>query len=608
MPLSASTHSDRTARLEFAISMATLGDLITRAALEELAGTAAYRRGEEYFSAGVVERLLATDDRVAARVEGTEIYRVELRRADDGELGYDCTCPRAGDGYFCKHCVAVGLAWLAEQAGKGRTVAGKARRSNLKPAWDGIRAYLTRQKPEALIELLLDAAQRDDRLYRSLSLNAERAGGDGTAAKAFRKAIDDVVRVRDFIDWRQARAFAANVEEVVDSLEELLKPDAAAALVDLCEYAIERLENSLQQIDDSNGETGAIVQRLGELHLKACSMARPEPCALAERLFRFEMTLPFGLCPFDTATYEGPLRKPGLRRFRELAETEWQKLKPLTARETYDGRRSRITHIMERLAEADGNMAELAAIKARDLSSSYRYLDVAETWVRAKRPDEALKWAERGLKAFRERPDNRLRDFLVAAYLDRGRNDEALQLTWIQFEDEPRLQHFKKLRDVAGKLGVWPAQRTRALSLVAQVTARAAAATNKWKPKPSKPDQSLRVEIALWEQDLDAAWTAAHEGSCNRHLLLDLAGKLEKLRTADAVSLYRRVVPSIVGQTNNNAYAEAIKVIQRAGNLMRVRGEARQFSDYLAELHVEFKAKRNFIKMLDGIARESTKG
>jgi uncharacterized Zn finger protein len=59
-----------------------------------------------------------------------------------------------------------------------------------------------------------------------------------------------------------------------------------------------------------------------------------------------------------------------------------------------------------------------------------------------------------------------------------------------------------------------------------------------------------------------------------------------------------------VGQTNNNAYAEAIKVIRKAAKLMKSRDGARQLSDYLAELHVQFKAKRNFIRMLDGIARE----
>lgn len=63
-------------------------------------------------------------------------------------------------------------------------------------------------------------------------------------------------------------------------------------LIDLAEYAIERVENSLEDVDDSNDEIGDVVYRLGELHLKACTTAPPGSAGLAERLFRFETTLP----------------------------------------------------------------------------------------------------------------------------------------------------------------------------------------------------------------------------------------------------------------------------------------------------------------------------
>jgi uncharacterized Zn finger protein len=367
--------------------------LISRATLEDLAGTAAFQRGDEYFSVGAVGRLRATDDKVTAKVEGTATYQVELRD-DDGDLAYDCTCPRAADGYFCKHCVAVGLAWLAERAAETKPKAGKAKRRD---PWRDIKEYLTTQAPETLIELLLDVAQRDDRLYQSLLLKAERTGGGGgNVAKAFRRAIDGATRIHGFVDWREVGTFAGNIDQVADSLAELLKPDTAATLVELAEYAIERVENSLEQVDDSNGEIGGIVYRLGELHLKACTMGKPDPADLAERLFRFETTLPFGLCSFDAATYKTPLGKAGLRRYRELAEAEWRKLKPRDAKDSYDAHRSRITGIMERLAEASGDVEELVAIKAQDLSSCSRYLGIAEILAKAKQPDKALEWAERG--------------------------------------------------------------------------------------------------------------------------------------------------------------------------------------------------------------------
>ncbi|HJX18866.1 MAG TPA: SWIM zinc finger family protein [Acidiferrobacterales bacterium] len=303
--------------------------LITHAVLEGLAGGSAFRRGEEYFSAGAVERLRAADDKISARVEGTEIYQVELRD-NDGDLAYDCTCPRAADGYFCKHCVAVGLAWLAENSAAPKSGAASGKQKRRDP-WRDIKGYLSTQPPEALTDLLLDVAERDDRLYQSLLLKAERTGG-GNAAKAFRRAIDGATRMHNYVDWREVGAFAGNIDQVANSLAELLKPGTAAMLVELAEYAIERVENSLEQVDDSNGEIGDIVYRLGELHLKACTMARPEPAGLAERLFRFETTLPFSLCSFDASTYRAALGKQGLRRYRELAEAEWHKLKPRTRR------------------------------------------------------------------------------------------------------------------------------------------------------------------------------------------------------------------------------------------------------------------------------------
>ncbi|WP_298158065.1 DUF6880 family protein [Ferrovum sp.] len=483
------------------------------------------------------------------------------------------------------------------------TVSGKKKRSD---PWRDIREYLTAQSPEVLVNLLLDVAQRDDRLYRSLLLKAEPTGaGGGNVVKVFQRAIDGATSIHGFVDWREVGTFARNIEQVADSLAELLKPDTAAMLVELAEYAIERIENSLEQVDDSNGEVSDIAHRLGELHLKACTMARPEPTGLAERLFRFESTLPFGMCNFDAATYRAALGKEGLRLYRELAEAAWRKLKPRDAKGSYDAHRDRITRIMERLAEASGDVEELVAIKSHDLSSSYHYLGIAEIWTKAKQHDKALEWAERGLKAFPERPDNRLRDFLVEAYLKRKRNDEALQLTWIQFGERPILEHYKKLHDVAGKLGLWPEQRNRALAWVAEVIAREANTTSRWKPKPSAPNTTLRVEIALWENDLDAAWESIHEGSCDRSLLIALAGKLESSRPDGAISLYRRVVPAIVEQTNNTAYEEAIRLIRKVGGLMKALNQLRSFGDYLTELRIQFKPKRNFIKLLDGVARSA---
>jgi hypothetical protein len=323
--------------------------------------------------------------------------------------------------------VAVGFAWLAECDG-GDVPKAKSGRKTRSDPWCVIREYLERQSPATLIDLLMEAAHRDDRTFESLRLKAERTGGSACAIAAFCGAIDRATNIAGFVDWHGAGGFSGGLDELANSLAELLKPDSAAMLVELAEYAVDRIENSLEQMDDSDGAAGDVVVGLGNLHHEACRMARPDAAALAARLFRLQTILPIGFCSFDPLTYRDVLGDAGMRGYRESLAAEWSKIKPRFSSDPFKPRRFHITRLMEKLAEADGDIEQLVAIKAHDLSSAHRYLEIAEIWAKARRQDKALEWAELGLAAFPERTDNRLRDFVAAAWLKRGRRDEALQV------------------------------------------------------------------------------------------------------------------------------------------------------------------------------------
>jgi uncharacterized Zn finger protein len=144
-----------------------LADLITRKALQDHAGAVTFQRGEAYFVNEAVSRLRVVEEKVSARVEGSDIYHVKLWD-NDGDLDYQCSCPQGDEGNFCKHCVAVGLAWLAGKKveGKSAGVSGKKKSAKKHDPWPDIRSYLSSQRPESLVDLLLDAAERDDRLYQ----------------------------------------------------------------------------------------------------------------------------------------------------------------------------------------------------------------------------------------------------------------------------------------------------------------------------------------------------------------------------------------------------------------------------------------------------------
>ncbi len=91
---------------------------MTDAVIRRLADAQSYQRGLDYASHGHVESLEDRSGSVDAFVRGNQDYTVTLT-ADDGVLDYSCDCPVGSDGAFCKHCVAVALAWLNRASSYG---------------------------------------------------------------------------------------------------------------------------------------------------------------------------------------------------------------------------------------------------------------------------------------------------------------------------------------------------------------------------------------------------------------------------------------------------------------------------------------------------------
>lgn len=573
-----------------------LTEHLSPAKLKKLAGSAVFARGEAYFNSDAVSRLKMADNMLSARVAGSYPYAVKLWE-EDGGMEYECSCPQGEDGNFCKHCVAVGLAWLAEDKPAGGTKSAKQKKNN---PWKEISEFVGLQDAETLTEWLLETAKRDDVLYENLLLRARRAAGPASTIKAFRAAIDRAVDTGGYVDWHEASTYAAGLENIADSLAELLQQGQAAALIDLAEYAIARVEAACEYVDDSNGgEMTDMLERLGELHYKACMVARPDPAELAERLFKYELSAGFDAFYDSLRRYAKVLGKEGAARYKQLAEEEWRKVEPRTGetgRGDYDSRRWRITRIMENLAELSGDVEALVAVKSRDLSSALRYLDIAEIYRKHRQRDQALEWAERGVKAFPDQTDSRLRDFLAEEYLRRKRNDEAMRLIWAQFTERSGLGSYQKLHQFAQKVGLWPTFRQQALEHLDKLIV---GQTGKRQTPYYLSHTSVLVEIYLWEKNVEAAWKTASRGSISDQLWLKLATAREADHPGDAVPVYRRLIDTAVAQTNNSSYEEAIKLVKRLKPLLERLENPADFGEYVALLRAKYKAKRNFIKLLD---------
>ena len=105
----------------------------------------------------------------------------------------------------------------------------------------------------------------------------------------------------------------------------------------------------------------------------------------------------------------------------------------------------------------------------------------------------------------------------------------------------------------------------------------------------------------LWEGNVEEAWREAKEGGCSDGLWLDLAARREEGHPEDSLAVYQGRIEPLVNQTNKKAYADAYKLLLRVRELMHRLGRQAEFDEYVELLRLEYKRKRNFMKLLDGM-------
>ncbi|MFE5200898.1 SWIM zinc finger domain-containing protein, partial [Streptomyces sp. NPDC056601] len=122
---------------------------------------------------GAVSGLEVGDGAVFARVQGSDVYEVELTLGEGTGIGVSgwCDCPYGQEGNFCKHCVAVGLTVLRQVVVPRQRAAARARALGLEP-------WLAQLSRDELVALVQEQVAGDRELRRRLELRAAAAHGD----------------------------------------------------------------------------------------------------------------------------------------------------------------------------------------------------------------------------------------------------------------------------------------------------------------------------------------------------------------------------------------------------------------------------------------------
>ena len=575
----------------------TLASRLTLDLIQTLAGAKSFSRGLAYFHEGTVGRLEEDGNSVAATVQGTHRYHVSLA-VNAEELEYDCTCPVGADGLFCKHAVALALSWL-ENSGEetfppDETLKPKKKRMTKA---EQLRQYLETLSEAKLRDLLMNAAERDRSLRDKLLLTAKSATSKGIAD--LRGIVNQATRVNRHDE--DAYNYAERLNDLADLLEKRID-DGDAELVELIEEAILQAEGGQEQIDDSDGDTYSGIERLGEVHLLACQRLNPDPVELAERLFQYQMEGGSEMFYAILPDYATALGETGLARYEDQVLENWNKLPKVTAgngiSRTWDARRSRLESAMTELATRRGDTETLIAVLRRDLSSPRNYLRLASFLKEHQRFDEALACAEEGIASFPKDYGQDLQVFAIEEHLRRKNYDAVEKIAWERFELRPGDSEFFELLKTAKQIERLDSLRQRAMSFLEARVAKEEASGKKasiW----FRGTRDTLLEIHLAEKNAEAMWTTLKGGPTSSSLWEKCADLRGKTHPEDAIPLYFKLLPQAVNQGSSNArYESAFRIVQSIGKLRKQQDRVADFKQELARIRLEYKAKRNFIKLL----------
>ncbi|GAA2438813.1 DUF6880 family protein [Streptomyces glaucus] len=551
---------------------------LTEADLKALAGPRSYERGLGYLDA--VTGVEVGDGRVTASVHGTERYEAELTLDGPGGLSGACDCPYGLEGNFCKHLVALGLTVLARRESLPRQRKAARDRAQALDTW------LSALSKDELVALVREQIGEDRQLRRRLELRAASARGDLAAVRArVRELLDISPFARyGYVEYADARAYADQAGQAVSAIGALTGSGRAADAVTLAREAMRLLAEAVESVDDSDGRLGQVGADLAEAHLEACRAARPDPEELARWIVGHVLgDSDDGLTDVDPLDYADVLGDEGMALVRKLAVEAWRGNRRGWAEK----------HLLERLAKAGGDIDTVIAVHAAALApNGHTHLLIARELEAAGRPDEALNWAERGLRDARELSavDTALVDHLCDRYTQTDRLADAVTLRRDHFGARRTLLAYQRLRDAARAAGRWPAEREGALTLLRADAQRR---------RPGRYGGPVLVDALLDDEDVDAAWQAATDTGADDRQWLALADRVRATRPADALGVYLRLAEPLTGQTGNAVYEQLVGLLLSIRDCHRHLGTEGEFTAYVTGLRTARKRKRNLMRLMD---------
>ncbi len=425
---------------------------LSESTFKQIAGDQAFARGLKLYNQGRVSELKIDGTRITATLDGQTPYQVNLNHTAKLFEG-SCECPASDRFDFCKHCVAVSLAYYY-QTQANQEIAEQTSDNRLSTFLS------TLTKPE-LIQELVKLIDQDEAVKDHWVLKAELAGG-GLSVAEIRKRITKAIPYKASGLWRYkdvaeyfSNAFS-DLSLLADAIENQL-PNSAFKLV---VYALQRIEKTLKSIDDTNDYrrdteellSGIFNRILANPHFALKSKVSELTDLILDPAFRYDVVnIPYG-----------QLEYIGEKGFDEICKTidkAWQMLELPDERfgDEYHYYAYLENILVEQAQDKNDRERELQILERGALHVE-RCLELVYLCIDYQQPQRAEKWLRfsEQLKRLNVHELYDVESAQIALWLATDQNDQALDALWSRFEEtEARADLDKVLKAVGKDNEVW---------------------------------------------------------------------------------------------------------------------------------------------------------
>lgn len=537
--------------------------------LRYAAGDLVFARGEDYLQH--VRGLRIEGRRAWASIQATRAYDV-LIDWTDGRISGNCTCPHNAEGNFCKHLVAVGLTVLEARPGDAPDAAV-------------IAEYLEQLDRDALRELVLALVGRDDSALRMVLARAMASGLAGTVDPAELVAMVNATLRVGFVDYQSSFDVARNAQDLLDNLQEMLDAGVAETALPALERAATRLRKITLNADDSGGVIGDACQRAVDLHAGAARASKPKSVRLARWLAKFRIDSP-GWPETTLAMYVDAFDDKAMAAYRAAVQKEDQ-----ATIGADQWQRHEVDRMLLELADHDGDLE--AAVRLLSRGEHPQFGAIVSRLRTAGRFSEALQWIDRAVS------DDRVSGFgwqgndywispadAADSYLAAGRAEDAVEVGRAEFIRQQDPANLRLLLRIADSLGTADTERAWAIA-----TAEKAASAQ-------FGSGSALIEIALAEDDLVAAWSAAERFGAGGSWHQLAVASADELPVA-AAELYRPEIERLLKISNTRNYPAAAKLLVTMRDLYAKVDEQATFAVYAANIRARFGRRPSLMRELN---------